>query len=405
MNTIPDLETILKRAPRPVPPADLLATLERQIKLNPSTRPEPRASLWRGWRKIWMPLAGLAGTAAFALVIAAVWWFGTARTLAGSLKALEQMKSCHVKERFHARRERSIIIDKSKPEGAYPNYWSTDEHPDNPMVVLDHWFQLDPRDPSRPRLRTVSPGEDVWQQGNRVLAVNHKTGKRSLKLVNTPNNILATLGPMAGLLAHFPLKKITPQRETNARVDAATGLWMGESRMTDSTVPGADVILRVWLNPDNQLPARIQFLSTGFPQVAPEALMREYEFSEFNAAFPEKTFNFAITDQDLAPLGVTRAELDAMDDGAVSFEVTGESGAEVAGTVQDDAGTRRIQGSIPFSFVHDQHGNLKLDLHMVDGKRRDFRLRFNGGNLQAVTSGLKAKTSANKMSVSIWNVD
>ena len=403
MNTTPDLETILKNAPRPTPPAGLLATLEQQIELNPAVRAKPRVSLWREWRKVWMPLAGLAGTAAILLVIAAVWWFGTTLTLADSMKALGQMKSCHVVERFRSGPSRSIIIDKNKPEGAYPNYY-TDDHPDNPLVMVDQWFQLDPSAPSRPLLRTATPRQDIWQQGNRVLTVNHKTGARSLKLVNAPNDVLATLGPLAGL-ASLPLKELKLHQGPDATLDQATGLWMGESRVTDPTMAGADLIVRVWLNSTNQLPVRIQWWSTGFPQMAPEVLMHEWQFSEFNAAFPEKTFQFAVTDQDLAPLGITRAELDAMDNGAMSFDVTGESGAKVAGTLQDDAGTQQVQGTVPFTFVHDQHGDLNFNLHMVDGKRRNFGVRFNNTDMQTVTSGLKGKTSANKMSASVWNVD
>jgi hypothetical protein len=252
--------------------------------------------------------------------------------------------------------------------------------------------------------KALDAPKDVWQQGNRVLTVNRKTGARSLELVNAPNSILATLGPLAGL-ASLPLQEIKPHQEPDLTLDPATGLWVGEIRVPDSSMSGADMILRVWLNASNQLPARVQFLSTGYPQVAPEVLMREYQFSEFNAAFPEKTFNFDITDQDLAPMGITRAELDAMGNGAVSFDVTGESGAEVAGTVQDEAGTQQIQGTVPFTFVHDQHGDLKFDLHMVDGKRCSFGVRFNNTDMRTFTSRLKGKSSSDKISASVWSVD
>lgn len=403
MSSTTDLETILKRAPQPEPPANLLAALEQQIKLNPAARTEPRASTWRKWRKVWLPLAGLAGAAALFFIIGTGWWLSTARTPASSMKVLAQMRSGHVVERFRDGKSRAIIMDKSKPAGTHPNYY-TNEHPDNPLVVVEHWFEIDPHDPPLPLLRSASSSEDVWQQGNRVLTVNRKTGSRSLKLVNSPNNILATLGPLAGLAA-FPLRETTSHQVPDSTLDHATGLWAGEIRVPDSSMPGGDLIVRVWLNVNNQLPARIQFLSTGFPQVAPEVLMHEYDFSEFNADFPEKTFNFDITDQDLAPMGITRAALDAMGKGAVSFDVTGESGAKVAGTVQDDAGTQRIRGTVPFTFVHDQHGALKLDLWMVDGKRRKFGVRFDNTDMRTVTSHLKGKSSANNTSTAVWNTD
>jgi hypothetical protein len=296
--------------------------------------------------------------------------------------------ACHVVEQFRSGPSRSVFVDTRKPVNTFPNF-STSFHPGNPLVLLDYWFEVDPGDPSRPLLRTVSPDEDVWQQGNRVLIVNHETGARSLKLVNAPNRILALLEPLAGM-ASAPLHEITPSRDTTA--DQNHGLWVGEAREADPSIPGAQDILRVWLNPATQLPERIQLLSTGFPQVGPEVVMRDYKFSEFNANFPTNTFNFAITDKDLAPMGITRAELDAMDDGAISFEVTGEAGAQVVGTVQDAAGIQQVRGTVPFTFVHDQHGDLTFDLRRVDGTRRRFGVRFNNTDMWTVTSHLKGKT-------------
>ena len=37
--------------------------------------------------------------------------------------------------------------------------------------------------------------------------------------------------------------------------------------------------------------------------------MQEYEFTDFNAEFPDSTFAFTPTDADLAPLGITAAQL------------------------------------------------------------------------------------------------
>jgi hypothetical protein len=91
---------------------------------------------------------------------------------------------------------------------------------------------------------------------------------------------------------------------------------------------------------------------------------------------------------------------------AVSFDVTGEPGAQVAGTIHDDAGTQEVRGTLPFSFIHNQHGNLEFDLQMVDGKHRSFGIRFNDTNFRAdLTSHIKGKCSANGMSASVWNVN
>ena len=261
MKTTPDLETILKRAPRPEPPSDLLATLEQQLKVNRLTPSVEPASLWQRWKKIWVPLTGLAGTAAVAVVLALTWGVTTTRTLAGSLQELGRMRSCRVVERYRSGPSLPVIVDKSKPVNLWPNFL-TAWHPGNPLVISDHWFQVDQRNPTRPLLRTVSPQEDVWQEGNRVLTVNHETGARSLRLVSSPNSILEILQPLTGF-ASGSLREIQTPQMSDATLDQASGLWVGEIRRPNRSIPGSEDILRVWLNASNQLPERIQLLSTG----------------------------------------------------------------------------------------------------------------------------------------------
>ena len=308
------------------------------------------------------------------------------------------MTSCRVVERYRGGPSRSVIVDKSKDVNLYPNF-STSEHPENPLVISDHWFQADAQNPARTFLRTVSPREDVWQQGNRVLTVNHETGARSLRLVSSPNRTLALLQPLTAF-ASVPLRGIKTPQMPEAKLDQASGLWVGETRRPDPNIPGAEAILRVWLNASNQLPERIQLLSTGFPQVAPEVVMREYQFSQYNATFPETTFQFDLYDQDLAPLGLTKASLEAMSN-PLSFEVNGDFGTEVSGTVQDAGGIQQIHGTVPFTFVHDQHGDLQFELRMVDGKSHKFGVRFNGMDAWTVTSGVRGKSAAETLAASV----
>ena len=225
MKTPLELETILKHAPCPEPPADLLATLEQHIKLPCPAPSGPPPSLWQRWKTIWVPLAGLAGTAAVVIVAAITWGVTTTPTLAGSLQELGRMTSCRVVERYRSGPSRSVIVDKTKDVNFYPNY-STSEHPENPLVISDHWFQADPQNPARAFLRTVSPREDVWQQGNRILTVNHETGARSLRLVSSPNRILALLQPLTAF-ASVPLRGIKTPQMSEAKLDQASGLWVG----------------------------------------------------------------------------------------------------------------------------------------------------------------------------------
>ena len=89
----------------------------------------------------------------------------------------------------------------------------------------------------------------------------------------------------------------------------------------------------------------------------------------------------------------------------VSFDVNGDPGAEVSGTVQDASGIQQVHGTVPFTFVHDQHGDLQLDLRMVDGKRHKFGLRFNQMDMWTVTSHLQGKSSADTLAESLQAKD
>ena len=235
------------------------------------------------------------------------------------------------------------------------------------------------------------------------MTVNHETGARALRLVSCPDTILAMLQPLTGF-ASAPLQGIQTPQMSDATLDQASGLWVGEVRRPNRSIPGSEEILRVWLNPSNQLPERIQLLNTGFPQIAPEVVMCEYQFSQYNATFPEATFKFDLNDQDLVPLNLPRASLEAMKN-PVSFDVNGDSGAEVSGTVQDAAGIQQVHGTVPFTFVHDQQGDLQLDLRMVDGKRRKFGVRFNQMNMWTVTSHLKGESRADSLAESLQAKD
>jgi len=92
--------------------------------------------------------------------------------------------------------------------------------------------------------------------------------------------------------------------------------------------------------------------------------------------FPENTFAFEITDQDLARLGVTRPELDVLGAQAMSFQLTGATGAQIIGTLTDESGSREIKGKLHFAIVHTQHGKLTFDCRMADGLTRQFGLQY-----------------------------
>src|SRR2546426_12820324 len=113
-----DLETILQRAPRPEPPEHLFPALESQITLALASRTDPSA-FWQCWRRLWIPLAGLAGAAVIIVILATLFSAGTSRSFANTLRLLTQVKSFHLVER-----------NRDEPERA--------------LVVTEYWFQQDP---------------------------------------------------------------------------------------------------------------------------------------------------------------------------------------------------------------------------------------------------------------------
>lgn len=355
-----DLETILQRAPRPEPPEDLFATLEKQIKLAPAARPEPPSALWHRCRRLWIPLAGLVGTAVIAVAVAMLFSASTTRSFAETLRSLTKLKSFHLVERKRDGPPRPHV----GPGGTS----TTPYHPQNPFVVSEYWFQKDPNRPSRARMRSTSPKEDVWRDGNRELTLSHETGVRSLVLNNAWFDFGGVAwGDLSALAEAWRLHELPAAKMPGARPVDAAAFWFGECR-----IPGDSMIYRLWVSRTNQLPVRFQFWSTSFPEVASEVLMKECEFSDFDADFPEETLALEITDRDLAQLGATRAELNALSDKAMSLKLIGEAGAQIIGTIKDDAGVRQVQGKLPFTIVHEQHGKLSFDFRMADGIHRSF---------------------------------
>ncbi len=76
MKTPADVESLLARAPRPQPPAELLPILERDIKLPVARAVRPIS--WLSWRRIWIPLSGLGALGALAISLSQP--FGSRRT-------------------------------------------------------------------------------------------------------------------------------------------------------------------------------------------------------------------------------------------------------------------------------------------------------------------------------------
>jgi hypothetical protein len=280
---------------------------------------------------------------------------GPTRSFADVIGSLSQTKSFHV-------------VEKSR-YGIWPNWIPTN----NALSVAEYWFQQDPNATQERRSRAAFPAVDVWRQGNRVLMVNHETGERSLRLDNSPFDfdgihfdpaILSDIGKSA------KFREVASSRVQGVVPQDASAFWFGESQDREHKM-----ICYAWLSRTNDTLVRLQYVSTAFPHNGAEVLVREFEFSDFNADFPLQ-LSFEISDADLTQLGISRTELDNLTTNAMSFRLSGEPGADVIGTITDQSGSREIRGKLPFSVVHELHDKVTFDFRMADGFRHNFEVGF-----------------------------
>jgi hypothetical protein len=189
--------------------------------------------------------------------------------------------------------------------------------------------------------------------------------------------------------AHF--KILNPDQVPGLPPEQRATLWVGELRYSFNNEKN---IMRVWVNRTNNLPARIQFWETLWPEIAPEILVQEYEFTDFDANFPASTFVLDLTDADLKPLGITSRQLRQMPPATFSVHLTGEAGAEIVGQIIDHAGVQEVKGHLPFSFIHVVNGDCRIKLQMADGQSRNFGASLNNCNIATITARLEGKIKA-----------
>jgi hypothetical protein len=382
MNTLPDLEALLRKAPHPEPPEELFTMLQKQIHLPAPPQVKPRTTLPQLWRRFWLPMTGLASAMVIAVIFLTFMSASSSRSLADTLRLLNTVKSFHLVYKL-----RNGPAQPASGGGTTPN------HPDNPFEISEFWFQQDSDLPLHARMRTISRQQDVWREDNRVLTIDRQTGARSFQLNNSRFDFAGQgFWNLSSLAETWKLHEVSASKMPGASPRMAQDFWFAECR-----APEQKMIYRMWMARTNQLPARIQSWSTAFPQIASEVLLQECEFSDFNATFPDQTFAFEITSEDLASLGLTRAELDGLSEKAMSIQLVGAAGTEIVGTLADDAGTRQIKGNLPFTIVHEQHGKLSFDFRTANGFPSKFGVRVkNMGPLSTSrTSHIRGWTSTN----------
>jgi hypothetical protein len=383
MNPEIDVEALLRKAPQPQPPAELLARLEEQIQLEPGHSSQSgRGNLPDMWRRLWFPLTGLVGLTAVLVILFVAGHAAGTRVLGQSVEALRQVRTFRVIERVRSGPSLPVIKNKSKRSMDWPNYHTT-LHPLNPMVETHHWFQADPSGVSEGKTHSVSPTREVWRDGNVVLELNRQTGERGLKLNSSRTMFAGIANPLVNQ-AEARLKDVT-RRVPEMTPELAARYWVGEWRWRFN---GSVHIQRFWIDRANHLPARIQVWQTEWPEIAPEVLIQEWEFTDYNVPFGPETFQFEATADDLAPLGITREQLATLPQTVFSMRITGDAGMPMQCTLKDRRGNRVVSGTLPLTIVHDRNGDLSYTARFEDGREHNVGIMVNDSAMSTLAHAI-----------------
>ncbi len=391
MLTHSELASLLQGSPSPTPPPDLLSDLKRQIMLP---RPKPTAihrpsSLMRQW--IRLVLAGV-GTAAIALMVGTgILNLGGGRSFAGAAESLRHVRSMRVVQFERQGPSQSVIRDPQKPANAWPNF-STSLHPSNPLVQTEIRYRINAS--GQAERVTVREHETVWNRRNWELRVDRDTGGRTFRLNSMPQDLESIVAPtleaLSGTFHPAASQVATATASTDPLLD---GCWVGERQLRgmssgDHTPSWVD---RIWFHEATRLARRVEMTSDDYVTDGKPWVFHALEFHEVDQAMEDHWFQFAISDADLQPLGLTRAALDQLSPRAFSAEVSGEAGKAISVVLVDANGTRRLEGSLPFRFVHDPNETTKIDIRFKDALAHPVGLKLNNTGIDTVGTGLHAE--------------
>ena len=394
MNSPLNLEDALRAAPQPQPHSSLLTRLERDILLH-SPSPAPTR---RGWRAVFLPLSAVAGVTLLAALAVFSLKIGSGRSLAASAQALKNIRTVKITERTRSGASHHVMRDPSKGTNMWPNY-STSLHPANNFEVAENWLELVPGDPLRTRARSSGPRAEIWRAGSWELTVQRDTGERQFRVKNQPFGVASLASYFAdpgsirlqGLLS--PVESI--HSSTNLMI------WWGQTDYV--SFDDYQFRFRYAMDQQTDLPLYWQKLDKGFPEYPEEFVMMEQEFSNYNDPIPAELLNFQVTDSDLAPLGLTRAELDQLSTNCFSVHLTGAAGQELLVEMHDDAGPRSLTGKLPFAFIVEQHGPWKMHARFTDGQAHEIGVAWNDMNMSSAGRGLVVEQSFAGSSASTEN--
>ena len=379
MNSPINLEDALRAATQPQPHSSLLTRLERDIVL-PSPSPAPTR---RGWRAVLLPLSAVAGVSLLAALAVFSLNIASVCSLAASAQALKNIRTVKITSRARSGTLHAVMMDPSKGTNSWPNY-STSLHPANDFEVTENWLELVPGQPLRTRARASWPGGETWRAGGWELTVRGDTGARVFRLKNQPFQVASVASYLADPCSIGLQESLSPVESIHSSTNQT--IWWGQTDYV--SFADEQVRFRFAMDKQTDLPLLWQKLNKGFPGYPEEFVMMEQEFSNYNDPIPQELLNFQVTDADLAPLGLTRAELDQLSTNCFSVHLTGTTGQELRVEMHDDAGPRSLTGKLPFAFIVEQHGLWKMHARFTDGQAHDIGLTWNDTGMNSVGRGL-----------------
>ena len=391
MLTDSQIASLFLGTPTPAAPPDLLSDLKRQIALPPlkthaMNRP---AGLMPRWSRIL--LAGL-GTAAIAIALSTgILNLGGGRSFAAAAESLRQVRSMRVVQFERQGPSQAVVRDPKRPANAWPNF-STTLHASNPLVQTEIRYRLNAN--GQAERVTFSERDTVWNHRNWELRVNRDTGEREFRLNAMPQDLESIVAPTLEALS----ETFRPIASGGATATGATdpllsGCWVGERQLRGMPSGGHTPhwVNRIWFHEATQLARRVEMTSDDYVPDGKPWVFHALEFHEVDQPMADHWFQFEITDADLLPLGLTRAGLEHLSPRAFSAEVSGEAGKAISVVLVDANGRRRLEGTLPFRFVHDPNETTKIDVRFKDNLAHPIGLKLNNAGIDTVGTGLHAE--------------
>ena len=391
MLTHSELNKLFLESPAPTPPPDLLSDLKRQITL-----PRPKAdsihqspNLMR--HSIRLLLAGL-GTASIALVLSTgILNLGGGRSFAAAAESLRHVRSMRVVQFERQGPSQSVIRDRNRPANSWPNF-STTLHPSNPLVQTEIRYRLNASGQSERVTRREH--ETIWNRRNWELRVNRDTGERTFRLNSMPQDLESIVAPTLEALSGTFRPAASGDTPATAATDALlNGCWVGERQLRgmSSGEHTPRWVNRIWFHEATQLARRVELTSDDYAVDGKPWVSQAMEFHEVDQPMEDHWFQFEILESDLLPLGLTRAALEQLSPRAYSAEVSGEAGKAISVVLTDANGSRRLEGTLPFRFVHDPNATTRIDIRFKDALAHAVGLKLNQAGIDTVATGLHAE--------------